>query len=166
MSDSAGTSAARDVAGMVKARFGDAITHADPGLVGDTCLYVDSERIVDVARFLKNELGFEILMDLFGLDFPDRTPRFEVVYNFYAVATAERLFVKVKADEGDPGVPSLTVVFKCADWHERECWDMFGVKFAGHPNLRRILMYEGFQGHPLRKDYDARERQPLVGPKD
>jgi NADH-quinone oxidoreductase subunit C len=159
------TAAKRDVAALVKARFGDAIK-SGPGPMGDACVYVDRERIIDVARYLNSDLGFEILMDETCVDYPERSPRFEVIYNFYSVSTHERIFLKVLADDDEVGVPSLTVLLKTADWYEREIFDMFGVRFAGHPNLRRILMYDSFQGHPLRKDYDARERQPLIGPKD
>jgi len=155
----------RDLVALVKARF-EKVTTEGNAPKGDPCVWCDRERIIDLARFLKSDLEFEILMDLAGVDYPDRSPRFEVIYNFYSVTHADRLFVKVLADDDEAGVPSLTVVYRSADWHEREVFDMFGVRFSGHPNLRRILMYDGFQGHPLRKDYDARERQPLIGPKD
>ena len=158
--------AKRDLAALVKERFGDAITDGPSRPLGDFCVYVTSERIIDVARFIKQELELDMLMDETAIDYPERSPRFEVLYNFYSVVTHERMFLKVLADDDEIGVPSLTVLFKCADWFEREIYDMFGVRFAGHPNLRRILMYDGFEGHPLRKDYDARERQPLIGPKD
>lgn len=160
------TQGGRDLAAMVKARFGEAVTEPAQAPRGDFCVTVDRERIIDVARFVKAELELEMLMDETCVDYPERSPRFELIYNFYSVTRHERLFVKVQTDDDESGVPSLTVVFKCADWFEREIYDMFGVRFAGHPNLRRILMYDGFQGHPLRKDYDARERQPLIGPKD
>ena len=156
----------RDLAGLVKARFGDAVKTPENAPRGDFCVLVDRERIIDVARFVKQDLELEMLMDETCVDYPERSPRFELIYNFYGVVNHERLFVKVLTDDDEGGVPSLTVVFKCADWFEREIFDMFGVRFAGHPNLRRILMYDGFEGHPLRKDYDARERQPLIGPKD
>jgi NADH-quinone oxidoreductase subunit C len=157
--------AKRDLAALVKERFGDAVSSGESPK-GDFCVFVNRERIIDVARFVKQDLECEILMDQTCVDYPERSPRFELIYNFYSVLRNERLFVKVLTDDDESGVPSLTVVFKCADWFEREIYDMFGVRFAGHPNLRRILMYDGFQGHPLRKDYDARERQPLIGPKD
>jgi NADH-quinone oxidoreductase subunit C len=156
----------RDLAALVKERFGDAVKDPENAPRGDFCVVVDRERIIDVARFIKSELELDMLMDETCIDYPEKSPRFEVVYNFYSVVRHERLFVKVITDDDEGGVPSLTVLFKCADWFEREIYDMFGVRFAGHPNLRRILMYDGFQGHPLRKDYDAKERQPLIGPKD
>ena len=90
--------------------------------------------------------------------------RFEVVYHFYSTSHNHRLRVKVPLPASDPTVDSLEGIWQAANWFEREAWDMFWVRFAGHPNLRRILMYEEFQGHPLRKDYPIRRRQPLIGP--
>ena len=90
--------------------------------------------------------------------------RFEVVYHFYSTVKNHRLRLKVPVTAADPMVDSLTGVWRSADWFEREVWDMFGIRFTGHPNLKRILMYEEFTGHPLRKDYPVRKRQPLIGP--
>ena len=90
--------------------------------------------------------------------------RFEVVYHLYSTAKNHRLRLKVPVDAADPAVDSVTPVWKAANWYEREVWDMFGVAFAGHPDLRRILLYEGFKGHALRKDYPVTKRQPLIGP--
>jgi NADH-quinone oxidoreductase subunit C len=94
---------------------------------------------------------------------PDRA-RFAVVYHFYSTARKHRLRLVVPVDEADPQVDSLTSLWPGANWLEREVWDMFGIAFRGHPDLKRILMYEGFEGHPLRKDYPVRKRQPLIGP--
>lgn len=90
--------------------------------------------------------------------------RFDVVYHVYSVVHHHRLRVKVPLTAADPVVDSLTGLWASANWFEREAWDMFGVVFRGHPNLTRLLMYEGFQGHPLRKDYPTNKRQPLLGP--
>ena len=90
--------------------------------------------------------------------------RLEVVYHLYSHARALRLRVKVSVDAAEAVVDSVAGLWKSADWFEREVWDMFGVRFEGHPNLKRILMYEPFDGHPLRKDYPVRKRQPLLGP--
>ncbi len=90
--------------------------------------------------------------------------RFEVVYHFYSATHNHRLRLKVPVTEADPVVDSLTSFWRAADWFEREVWDMFGIRFNGHPNLKRILMYEPFEGHPLRRDYPVNKRQPLVGP--
>jgi NADH-quinone oxidoreductase subunit C len=156
----------RDVAKLLGERFSGAVRDGKEKPLGDICMFVDRERIIDVVRYLKDELGFSILMDETCVDYPERSPRFQLIYNLYDVKQHQRVFLKVESDDDEAGVPSLTVLYKAADWFEREVYDMFGVRFAGHPNLRRILMYEGFEGHPLRKDYDARERQPLIGPKD
>jgi len=90
--------------------------------------------------------------------------RFDVVYHVYSSVHHHRLRVKVPLTTADPVVDSLTGLWEVANWFEREVWDMFGIRFTGHPNLKRILMYEGFNGHPLRKDYPIRKRQPLIGP--
>jgi NADH-quinone oxidoreductase subunit C len=90
--------------------------------------------------------------------------RFDAVYHFYSSVHNHRLRVKVPLTAGDPVVDSLTGLWEAANWFEREVWDMFGIRFTGHPNLKRILMYDAFIGHPLRKDYPVRKRQPLIGP--
>ena len=90
--------------------------------------------------------------------------RFEVVYHLYSLNQNHRLRLKVPLTETDPVVDSVTRVWHSADWFEREVWDMFGIRFSGHPNLKRILMYEPFDGHPLRKDYPINKRQPIIGP--
>ena len=94
----------------------------------------------------------------------DDAYRFDVIYHLYSTAHNHRLRLKVPLAQADPVVESLTGLWASANWFEREVWDMFGIRFTGHPNLRRLLMYEPFQGHPLRKDYPIRKRQPLIGP--
>ncbi len=94
---------------------------------------------------------------------PDQS-RFTVVYHFFSIAHKHRLRLVVPVDEADTEVDSLTSLWPGANWLEREVWDMFGIRFRGHPDLKRILMYEGFEGHPLRKDYPVKKRQPLIGP--
>ena len=95
---------------------------------------------------------------------PPAKSRFAVVYHFYSMAHKHRLRVVIPVEEADAEVDSLTSLWPGADWLEREVWDMFGINFRGHPNLKRILMYEEFEGHPLRKDYPVKKRQPLIGP--
>ena len=90
--------------------------------------------------------------------------RFELVYHFYSSRRNRRLRLKVPLTAADLSAPSLTALWEAANWYEREVWDMFGIRFLEHPNLRRILLYEEFQGHPLRKDYPVSKRQPLIGP--
>ncbi|MBI4313309.1 MAG: NADH-quinone oxidoreductase subunit C, partial [Candidatus Omnitrophica bacterium] len=95
---------------------------------------------------------------------PSPQTRFEVVYHFFSLEHGLRVRVRVPVGESDPVVDSLTDLWKTADWFEREVWDMFGIKFKGHPRLKRLLLYEEFNGHPLRKDYAVTKRQPLIGP--
>ena len=109
---------------------------------------------------------FEQLMDLTAVDYLGRTPRFEVVYQLHSLTHRHRLRVKVVVEEADPVVPSAAGVWRSALWAERECFDLMGIRFAGHPDLRRILMYAGFEGHPLRKDYPLMQRQPIVPERD
>jgi len=90
--------------------------------------------------------------------------RFEVVYHFFSLAMKQRFRLKVPVQEAAPEVDSLTPLWETANWFEREVWDMFGIRFRGHPNLKRILLYKEFTGHPLRKDYPVNKRQPLIGP--
>ncbi len=143
-------------------------THAHRG---DHTAVVGRERLVDVLRACRDDdrLAFDMLMDLTAVDYsryPGREdgPRFEVVYHLYSVGENHRLRLKVRLDEDDPVVPSVVGLWPIADWLEREVWDMFGVRFAGHPDLKRLLLYEEFVGHPLRKDYPINRRQPLIGP--
>jgi len=124
---------------------------------------VERERIVDVLRALHDheDFRFTLPLDLFGADYPDRPKRFDVVYQLYSLKNNERVRLKVRVAEGEL-VPTSTGLFQGYDWYEREVFDMFGVKFEGHPNLRRILTHESFQGHALRKDYDAGQRWLLT----
>ena len=137
---------------------------------GDLIAVIHKNIVCDVMKFLKTDpaLDFNILMDLTAVDYwgQHRSPRFDVVYNLYSLAKGHRVFIKAGIDEKDPEIDSISGIWPSADWFEREVWDMFGIKFKGHPNLRRILMYEEFSGHPLRKDYPYNKRQPLVGPKN
>ncbi len=125
---------------------------------------VRREDLVEVCRELKQNPAtqFDMLLDLCGVDFPDREERFEAVYHLYSVQRGARIRLKVPMKEDDIVLPSLLPVWRGADWPEREAYDMFGFKFDGHPNLRRILCHEGFQGHPLRKDYDPARRWILT----
>lgn len=97
---------------------------------------------------------------------PATSARFEVVAHFYSLSHRHRLRLKAPVEEADARIDSLTALWPAANWFEREVWDMFGIRFSGHPDLKRLLMYEAFEGHPLRKDYPVNRRQPLVGPID
>jgi NADH-quinone oxidoreductase subunit C len=127
--------------------------------VGDWTVIVKTPRMVEVARFLRDspEGSFDYCSDVTAVDWPPRARRFDVVYSLYSMRLRHRVRVKVRAGDGDP-VPSVTGVWPAANWLEREVWDQFGVNFVGHPDRRRILMPDEWQGHPQRKDY------PLEGP--
>jgi len=136
-----------------------------PAAGGDQETWVVRRTVLaDLARALRDDptTRFDMLLDLCGVDYPDRDERFEAVYHLYSVPRGERLRLKVPLAESDPTLPSLVPVWKAADWFEREAFDLFGFRFTGHPNLRRILTHDGFQGHPLRKDYDAARRWILT----
>lgn len=130
-------------------------------------LLIKLEMIAEVCRFLKAEPGlqFNFLSDLCGVDYPQRPERFEVVYHLYSLTRNQRVRIKVRLEEDEPEVASAMPLWGIANWYEREVWDMFGIRFRGHPNPKRLLMYEEFEGHPLRKDYPVNKRQPLIGPK-
>jgi NADH-quinone oxidoreductase subunit C len=123
---------------------------------GDLTLLVARDAIVDVMRTLRDDYGFISLLDVSGVDYPGRAERFDVVYHLLSPRRNHRIRVKVTTDEDTP-VPSITGVFAGAEWYERETYDLYGVLFTGHPDLRRILTDYGFEGHPLRKDF------PLTG---
>ncbi|KAF9243888.1 NADH or F420H2 dehydrogenase [Melanogaster broomeanus] len=127
-------------------------------LKDELILHVAPSAIVPVLTFLRDhsQCQFKSVVDITAVDFPERDKRFEVVYNLLSIKHAGRIRVKTYAGEADP-VPSAVSVFRGADWYEREVWDMFGIFFSGHPDLRRILTDYGFEGHPLRKDF------PLTG---
>jgi NADH-quinone oxidoreductase subunit C len=118
---------------------------------GDQTIVVGRERLLEVVDFIFGE-GFQQLMDVTAVDGHQRDPRFDVVYHLLNLTSQERLRLKVRVADGEP-VPSLVSRFKSADWAEREVMDMFGIVFEGHPDPRRLLMWEDFPGHPLRKDF-------------
>jgi NADH-quinone oxidoreductase subunit C len=126
----------------------------------ETWIVVARERLLDVCKFLKEdpELAFDFLSFVCGVDYYPSQPRFEVVYQLYSTKHHHRFRVKTKVPEDDPKVPSVVTIWPTADWHERETYDLFGIEFQGHPDLRRILLPADWVGHPLRKDY------PLRGP--
>jgi NADH-quinone oxidoreductase subunit C/D len=124
---------------------------------------VDKDNIIDVLRALKEsaDLAFTMPLDLFAVDYPRREKRFDVIYQLYSLKNNERIRLKVRVGEDEP-IPTGTGIYKGLNWYEREVFDMYGVVFDGHPNLRRILTHEAFQGHPLRKDYDPAQRWLLT----
>ena len=131
--------------------------------------YVKRESVVEVLTCLKNDCGFNVLMDLSCVDYlnwEEKSDRFEIIYNVYSTERNERVILRAPVPERDPRLPSASGIWPAVNWYEREVWDMFGARFDGHPNLKRILMYESFKGHPLRKDYPYNKRQPLIGPQN
>ncbi len=125
---------------------------------GQVSLIVESERIIDVLKLLRDRFGFRYLIDLTAVDHLPNEPRFEVVYHLWCHAEKRLIRVKTFAKGEPPTISSVVGLWSTANWHERECYDMFGIIFDGHPDLRRILLWEGFDGHPLRKDYPVEGR--------
>ncbi len=121
---------------------------------GELCVHARSEKIAKVMTFLRDDINcqFKVLLDVCGVDYPERDERFDIVYNMLSMTHNQRIRVKIRTDEKKP-VPSVVSVFSSANWWERETWDLLGIYFSGHPDLRRILTDYGFEGHPLRKDF-------------
>jgi NADH-quinone oxidoreductase subunit C len=146
-----------DVADHIKESLEDAVTGHEIQK-SELIVYAKAESIKDVLKFLRDdrECYFSQLVDVTAVDYPERVQRFDVVYNLLSMRQNMRIRVKISTDEHTP-VPSAVSLFNAANWFEREVWDMYGVMFAGHPDLRRILTDYGFEGHPLRKEF------PLTG---
>ena len=134
------------------------VVRATETWAGQLSLVCEGADLVRILTFLRDDANslFKELLDIAGVDWPERRRRFDVVYNLLSLTHNQRIRVKVPADEETP-VPSATGVFKSAGWYEREAWDLFGIRFSGNPDLRRILTDYGFDGHPMRKDF------PLTG---
>lgn len=152
---------------QLKDRFADAVLEVSEAH-GEVTLVVGREQIVAICRWLKDtpDLRYDLLMDMAGVDYLGREPRFEVVYHLYSVPHNRRLRLKVRVPEADLVVPSVTSVWRTANWHEREAFDMLGIRFADHPDLRRIYMPDDYPGHPLRKDFPILGPEAEVGPRD
>lgn len=163
----------------------DAMTLFSTSRANEFTLVVKPTEIVDALKFLKSDRStqFDMLTDLTAVDYwtkngvrpfdPKLQPyllevnaRFEVVYHLYSTRLAHRIRVKAPLPEADPKISSVIGLWPVADWLEREVFDMYGIDFKGREKMRRILLYEGFEGHPLRKDYDKKARQPLIGPEN
>jgi NADH-quinone oxidoreductase subunit C len=138
-------------------------THAQHG---DATALVDPAGIVDLLTFLRDDaaVSFEMLTDLCAVDYLGEEPRFEVVYHLCSVSKNHRLRIKTRVPADPCSLDSVAAIWPSANWMEREVWDLYGIRFEGHPDLRRLLLYEEFEGHPLRKDYPKARRQPLIGP--
>ena len=133
-----------------------ALTH------GMLVVHLPPERLLDTVRLLKDEFRFDLFLDVTAIDWLPRQPRFEVVHHFYSTSHFARIRLKTLVPDADPTVDSLVPLFGSAGFMERECHDMYGIGFRGNADLRPILLYEGFVGHPLRKDYPKLQEQPLV----
>lgn len=163
------STAAHSVVTVLQDRFSDIDFAPAPLMARDrpedeqVCVRVSADRLVEVMEFLYGDdrCRFEQLCDLTCVDYlnyPKARDRYGVTYSLLSLTLGHRLWVKCFANDPDPEVPSVTSIWWGADWTEREVYDMFGVKFSGHPDLRRILTWEGFEAHPLRKDYPLRGR--------
>ena len=137
----------------IKEKFADSILEIVEFRNELTCV-VKKGDIPAICRFLRDdpELSFNFLSCITGVDLPERNPRFDVVYELYSISKNHRLRLKVKVNQ-EESVPSITSIWSTADWHEREVFDLFGINFEGHPDQRRILMPDDYEGHPLRKDF-------------
>jgi NADH-quinone oxidoreductase subunit C len=142
----------------IKDKFTDVVDEVVQRL-GETTIYVKSHQIAEVCRFLRDDPNFQfnLLSDLTGVDRGlEAEPRFEVVYHLTSLSKRTRLRLKVRVSEDNCHVPTVTTIWPTADWHERETFDLVGIKFEGHPNLRKILTPDDLEGHPLRKDFPLR----------
>lgn len=141
-----------DLSARVRESFASAVL-AETEFRGEVSLTVKADALHEVAAFLKEQLGFDYLIDLTSVDHFSEEPRFELVYELYGIEHGIHLRVKCGLAEDEPEAASVVDLWPTANWHEREIWDMMGIRFRNHPDLRRILMWEGYPYHPLRKDF-------------
>lgn len=145
---------------QIRERFPDDLVSSGSSL-GQTWAVLKRDNLEKICRFLKDDpdIWMDYLIDVTAVDWQPKAPRFEVVYHVHSMRHGHRLRLKVPVEEDDASVPTVSGIWRTACWHERETYDMFGVRFEGHSDLRRILMPDDWDGHPLRKDY------PIEGPK-
>jgi NADH-quinone oxidoreductase subunit C len=148
---------ALESANKIKAKFGDLISEPTEFRGEITLKLADAEKIFDLCQFAKRSLGFDYLVDICSVDNYGEDPRWTVIYHLRGVANGHELRLKTDVSEEKSELPSVLPVWRTANWHEREVYDLMGIRFSGHPDLRRILMWEGYPYHPLRKDF------PLAG---
>lgn len=156
----------QEVLSQLQSRFGKSIIETT-NFRGDDTALVNRTDILAICEWLESAPGmeFNMVMDICGVDYPDRgDERFEVVYHLYSTKQAHRIRLKVRVPESDPFVDSVVKVWVGANWFEREAFDLFGIKFRGHPNLKRLLTFEEFEGHPLRKDFPVNKRPKIPTP--
>ena len=148
---------ALESAQKIKAKFGEVVTEPQE-FRGDIAITLtDAEKVFDLCTFAKTQLGFDYLVDISSVDQYGDAPRWVVVYHLRNLSAVTELRLKVEVSEAKSELPSVVPLWRTANWHEREVYDMMGIRFSGHPDLRRILMWEGYPYHPLRKDF------PLAG---
>jgi len=135
----------------ISSRFGDETVAIERDFLRGLCVFL-----------MKEPYAYSMLLDLTCVDYMGDDLRFEMVYHLFSISSNERVRIKVRLSDKDLNIQSLTPLWKNANWLEREVYDMFGVRFEGHPYLVRLFMYDGFEGHPLRKDYPLRKRQPII----
>lgn len=154
---------AKKLIDLVKKQFPKAVVDSHSRLGNDT-IVLRPEHLVEVATFLRDDerAKLNLLRDVTAVDYLNRMPRFEVVYILYSIPLKHMLTLRVLVEEETPVVPTLGGVWNISSWLEREVWDMYGIRFEGHADLRRVLLYEEFEGHPLRKDYPIQGSQPRV----
>lgn len=130
----------------------------------DDTIVLKRDYLKEIMLFLKNDkmMQFNMLLDVTAVDYLGNEPRFEIVYHLLSLSLTHRIRVKVPVDEKDAQVESIVSIYPAANWFEREVFDMFGIKFLNHPNLKRLLMYDEFEGHPLRKDFPLKKQFPRI----
>jgi len=144
-----------EIANKIKEKFPEQVKDIKE-FKGQVSVTLKKEKIIDICKWLYEEFEFDYLKDLCGVDYLGKKEvRFEVVYTLYSIKHHYMIRLKAEVDDKDPTIDSVINIWQGADWHERECYDMFGIIFKGHPDLRRILLPEDWEGHPLRKDYPA-----------
>jgi NADH-quinone oxidoreductase subunit C len=138
---------------LLAVRFGDKLEKPTEFRGEITIRLKNAEHIVDLAQYLKKDIGCSYLLDITSIDHYESNPRFEIVYEFYHLDAGFHLRIKTAVEENQAHLPTISHIYPTADWHEREIYDMMGIQFKGHPDLRRILMWEGYPYFPLRKDF-------------
>jgi len=146
----------------LQAKFPQAILEVSSEF-GDEVVHIPKDSLLDICRFLREKpYEFSMLLDLTCIDFLGNHPRYRMVYHLFSLGQKLRLRLRAGVTEQDLSIASLTAIWRNANWLEREVFDMFGIRFDGHPDMRRLFMYDGFEGHPLRKDYPLRKQQPRI----
>jgi NADH-quinone oxidoreductase subunit C len=152
----------KKVISELKEKFTDRIKETTSDF-GDDTVTIDRDFLAELVQFLKQKpYEYTMLLDITCVDYLGREPRFEMVYHLLSLSAKHRLRIKVPLSEKNLSIESMSSIWKNANWLEREIYDMFGVRFYGHPDLRRLFMYDGFEGFPLRKDYPLRKCQPRI----